>query len=212
MQQTQRGFFFPLLVLVVALLAVGGGIYYSSQRQLALPPAPVTSNESAVGVDSFTTAPATSTATSTPSATSSVVAAPAGTGNLRSLFALNQNLKCTYTSTVGAASSGTVYLAGDMLRGDFSLKGAAVSEAHLLRRGDDVYVWTGNQGAKMPVSNILKESTGTNQTGVDLNQQVKYSCESWAKDDARFALPATVNFLDLAALMPSVPVGANLSR
>jgi hypothetical protein len=129
-------------------------------------------------------------------------------------LALNQNLKCNYTSTVGAASAGTIYLSGGMFRGDFSLQGAAVSEAHMIRKGDDVYVWTGNQGAKMPVGNILKDNASANasQTGVDLNQQVKYSCESWTKDDTRFTLPAGVNFLDLAALMQSAPAGATLSR
>jgi hypothetical protein len=218
-KSTQRGFILPLLVIVVAALAIGGGVYYSQQHPKAEAPEPVVSTDANVDTStSFTTPPAsstdvaTSTATSTPSVSTNanVSVAAQTSGTLGSLFALNKNVKCTFTSTGTGASSGTVYMAGTMMRGDFMLKGQTAGDAHMIRNGDQVYVWSGAQGAKMAMS-ALSGSQGKSQSGLDLNQQVSYQCENWVKEDSRFVAPTTVNFVDIAAMINS-QAGLSLPR
>lgn len=212
-KSTQRGFILPLLVIVVAALAIGGGVYYSQQHPQAEAPEPVVGTDANIDTStSFTTTPAPSTdmATTTATSTASVSANAQANGTLGSLFALNKNLKCTFSSTGAGASSGTVYMAGTMMRGDFVLKGQATGEAHMIRNGDQVYVWSGAQGAKMNMS-ALSGGQAKAQSGLDLNQQVTYQCEDWTKEDSRFAVPTTVNFFDIAAMVNG-QAGVSLPR
>ncbi|MEK7650314.1 MAG: hypothetical protein AAB364_00335 [Patescibacteria group bacterium] len=196
-EQTQRGFIFPLVIVIVAALAIGGGVYYSKQKQNANP----ASTETATTETTTTTE--TSTATSNTSDGTNV--SNNGTnGTLRQLLALSGDWTCTVENkTPGAESTGTVYLSGQMMRGDFMLQNQATSEAHMIKTGNDMYVWNGAQGAKMSMD--MTTQAGNTQTksnnSVDLDQKVDYQCQSWTKDESKFAVPSGVSFIDLAAML-----------
>lgn len=210
-KSNKGGFILPLVVVVIAALAIGGGVYYSQQNPPAAEPVVDTTVNADTSSSFTTTAPdamATTTATSTASTTVSAESSTSGT--LGSLFAIAGNLKCTFSSTGAGASAGTVYLAGDMVRGDFTLQGQATGEAHLLRKGSEVYVWSGAQGAKMTTSALTGNET-KQKAGLDLEQTVSYRCDPWTKEDSRFVAPTTVNFIDVAAMM-SAQTGINTNR
>jgi hypothetical protein len=64
-----------------------------------------------------------------------------------------------------------------------------------------MFVWSGNQGAKMDMK-MLDQNADANQKGsVDLNQDVDYTCKDWTKDASKFVVPTTVTFVDIAAMM-----------
>lgn len=201
MQQTQRGFIFPLVVVIVAALAIGGGVYYSKQKAAA-PASPEVTTETTATTETETNTTAT---TETGAENNQTVTAGASTsGTLRGLLALGGSWTCTVENkNPGAESTGTVYLSGQMMRGDFMLKNQATSEAHMIKTGNDMYVWNGAQGAKMSLDMTTPAGNTQAKTsnGVDLDQKVDYQCQSWTKDESKFAVPSGVNFIDLAAML-----------
>ena len=51
----------------------------------------------------------------------------------------------------------------------------------------------------------MTTQAGNTQTksnnSVDLDQKVDYQCQSWTKDESKFAVPSGVSFIDLAAML-----------
>lgn len=214
---SQKGFI-PLLVIiaVAAVAAIGGGVYYSHKKA-----------EIAAHMSATTTADADLGARGSVNANvnANVKAGLAGKamGSLRSLFGMGGSNKCTITNTLpnGGTSSGTVYVSGSMMRGDFTttVNGAA-TESHMIRNQDDVYVWTGSQGAKMNISSMTSAAgavpagapgavsgsasgkmMASTQSPIGLDQDVSYDCQPWTPSDAEFKVPTSVSFIDVAAMM-----------
>lgn len=128
---------------------------------------------------------------------------------LRELFNLSRDAVCNFSgSEAGVQSSGTVYISSNMMRGDFVMKATSTGtiNTHMVRKGNEVYVWTGAQGAKMEMGDLLVKSTTTTQSNasLDLDKKVDYKCESWSKDESKFALPTNIKFTDLSAMMKAV--------
>ncbi len=188
-QKTRQGGFIPLLIIVIiAALAIGGGVYYVKHKQLKM--------AEQANIDASTTAQVDGnmTASSTVSVKNSI--------SLRSLLSLAGNKKCTVMSP---NSSGTVYFSNGSMRGDFTSKVNASSsvESHIIKSGDTAYVWSGSQGAKMNVSVLMqgKAVQGQSKTQIDLDQNVEYQCQDWTPDNSEFAIPGTIKFMDISAMM-----------
>ena len=130
-----------------------------------------------------------------------------GSGTLRGLISLGKDVTCTFSHMDAKnESSGTVYISGNQMRGDFMTKTSAggTVDSHMIKNGDSVNVWSGNQGAKMVASSMTStagESTQQSQGSVDLDQKVDYKCSDWKKDQSKFVLPTFVNFIDIDAMM-----------
>lgn len=190
---SNRGVGVLAVVLVLAVLAViGAGVYNARQ------------NESEDTEDSEFEGDMAAT-----------TSAQMSGSRLRDLFNLGRDAVCTFSgSESGVESFGTVYVSGNMMRGDFTMKATSTGtvNTHMVRKSDEVYVWTGAQGAKMDIGDLLVKSTTTAQSNasLDLDRRLDYKCESWGKDESKFALPSNVKFTDLSAMMKGV-IKANVN-
>lgn len=132
----------------------------------------------------------------------------ASSGTLASLMSMG-SVKCDVTNTqAGAQSSGTVYVGGGKMRGDFtSQTSAGAVTSHMISDGTNVYVWSSAmpQGIKMTVAATAKPG---NAQATMYNQNVSYTCSPWSVDASQFILPAGVTFSDMTSMMQG-STGAN---
>lgn len=192
MSQRNRGFGVIAFVIAIAVVAaIGGGSYYKMKK----PSAKVSSTAST------TTFGANATTSVKAETKTTVSVGTLTTGSIRSLLEANKDLECTVeysTSTPKGmlTTSGTVYVSGNMMRGDFTMTGtgATVNDAHLIRVGDELQVWSGKQGAKLTLSGF---STSASSNGeVSLDQSVNYKCVNWSKDASKFTAPSGITIYD----------------
>jgi hypothetical protein len=140
--------------------------------------------------------------------------------SIRALLAKGGNTVCTVSGATSEGTvSGTVYLSGGKMRGDFksTMSGSAGTDSHMITTASDAYVWTGSQGAKMSLADLESNAnagasaSSESKTNVSLDQKVDYDCKSWSPDNSKFAPPASVNFVDLKAMMQgAIPGGVKL--
>jgi hypothetical protein len=128
--------------------------------------------------------------------------------SINELLAQNQNLMCTFSDTddQGNASSGTVYLAGGRMSGDFSLRapGEDAINSHVINDGQNQYAWQEgeNEGVKISLEQIAanqpSQDTQNEETSSNVNQDEDYNfeCQEWNVDESRFSPPGNVNFID----------------
>ena len=182
--------FGPLMILLViaVIIVLGGGVYYASHHGSSY------QEEATVNTDA------------------NVVAGTSSSGSLRDLLSFGKNVMCTIDeSTATSSVSGTVYISGTMMSGDFTtrMQTAGTVESHMIRNGDTVYAWTGSQGAKMTMTNMMSASAKSNNN-VNLDQKVNYKCSDWSVDNGKFTPPTSVHFTDISAMMnSSVNTGAS---
>jgi hypothetical protein len=145
-----------------------------------------------------------------------VTAATSGQGSFKDLLALGKSLKCdsSFTSN-GNTSTGTTYIAGGNMRGDFSsqIEGRTM-QTHMIIKDQTSYTWVEGSGTAMGFKMALNSSSTPNSISktprsADINQQINYNCQSWSEDSAQFDLPAGVTFQDQSQMMvsPKLPVG-----
>ena len=176
----QKSGFISILVVIIAVLVIGGGTFYAVKKN---------QNKAPVEVQSNTTVTEN------------------GEGSLRGLLALNKNLVCTYSRVDNSiTNSGTIYITGNMMRGDFTTQtgASAAIESHMIRSGDDMYVWSGANGSKMNMSAMLDAkatTTASKSNGIDVDQKLNYKCVDWNKDESKFIVPASIKFMDLSSMM-----------
>lgn len=101
-------------------------------------------------------------------------------------------------------NSGTVYMNGSNLRGDFSTiaEGRPIDTSFIFRDGYS-YTWSSalsTMGFKMKVPanaemNGAIDASGT--YGWSANQIGDYNCEPWTVDQSKFALPAGMTFTEI---------------
>ncbi len=121
-------------------------------------------------------------------------------GSLADLMGRGGNWKCEFSHSVnGISSSGTVYVAGASIRGDFSSSVPQLAtpvDSHMIQDGGYVYVWSSMmQGRGFKTKSAQGDaSSGSAQGGIDVNQMLDYTCAPWAKDASKFALPVGVEF------------------
>lgn len=125
-------------------------------------------------------------------------------GSMKDLIARGGEYKCSFThSTDAGDSSGTVYISGMKMRGDFVsviTAGEASMESHMISDGEFTYVWSPAMpmGMKMKITEEMTPS-GTTVQAVPVDQELDYSCEKWNVVESQFSLPAGVNFTELKA-------------
>ncbi len=122
-------------------------------------------------------------------------------GSMKDLVAKNQSVKCTFNhSTDIDSSSGTVYVSGGKIRGDFDINAKQATgtfEAHMITDGEYSYVWSSliAQGFKMPIAKASAQTASQPTSGVDYNQKLDYVCVPWTVDSSLFVSPANVSFI-----------------
>ena len=124
-------------------------------------------------------------------------------GSLADLAMRGGSHKCTFMhSTDVSDSSGTLFISGKKMRGDFKthekVNGTDI-ESHMLSDGSFAYVWSPAMPSGMKMQTELTAATpgSTTSANFDYSQKLDYQCEAWTADEATFALPANVTFMEL---------------
>ncbi len=134
-----------------------------------------------------------------------------GQGSFKDLMASGKPQKCETSYVSGnITSTGTTYVAGDKMRGDFSSEvEGKTTESHMIIRDQTVYTWIEVMGTTMAFKTSLNTSNAsTTQTrSVDINQRVDYNCEDWTVDESMFVLPTGVTFQETSAITPNGAAG-----
>ncbi len=173
------------LIVIVVLLLLGGGAY--------------------VMMNKSKTAPAAMVPATTPSGNTETASQVKGT--LKSLITSAVPQTCSFTNDQGA--SGSVFVSGGKMRGDFSsTSNGKTFSGHMIIDNGYSYLWSDamQRGMKMAL-NAVETTTAPAQGGMDVNQQVSYSCKPWIPDASKFALPANVTFTTFTMPNAAAPSG-----
>ena len=112
---------------------------------------------------------------------------------LKGLLGMGKDQKCdiSYSNDRGK-TSGTVYVAGKKMRGDFTVVDAnnKQMDSHMITDETYIYSWLSSspQGVKTKVEAAI------------IDQQVQYKCASWGVDSSKFTPPSNVQFRDLSTI------------
>lgn len=125
-------------------------------------------------------------------------------GNILEILKSGQTQECTFSSgEENASTSGVVYLSNQEFRVDFTvIQANDKSDISMIRKGDDNYIWgsgfPNNAGLKMTLSiDKLAEDEQTKDY-FNTDQQVDYSCKSWAVDSFKFNPPSNIKFTNFS--------------
>lgn len=128
-----------------------------------------------------------------------------GNKSINDLLAGDQNIQCTYgyTDDQGYASNGNVFIAGEKMRGSFSIQTTkGTQNSNVLRDDTYQYVWqdSSNEGFKTKITSLESEDNKKNQTDkqqpVDQDKKYKFDCSEWNPDDTIFKAPGNIKFTD----------------
>lgn len=173
-----------IVVVVLAVLLLGGGAFVMSQRSK----------------------PETTSTTQNNNETTSTTPSNAAK-SLVDLFSLGTSQQCSFSD--GSTSSGSVYVANQKMRGDFTYTVAqGTTNAHMIIDNGTSYIWTDGQttGLKMKfdASTAAADFDSTvKDNSVDVNKKYDYDCSNWSLDQSKFTLPSSVQFTDLSGMFPS---------
>jgi len=127
--------------------------------------------------------------------------------SLLDLIKIGQNVRCTFKSEVtNGSTEGTVYVSGQNIRGDFSIKTTSdgkTTQTSMIKTGDTSYVWGAGlpTGIKMTVSLETLAANKQASQYVDPNQKVDYNCVPWNVDSSLFTPPSNIKFTDMTSLL-----------
>ena len=172
-----------IIIAIVAVAVVGGGVYYATnknddQQQSESSQSSESNNEEL--------------------------------NSINGLLAQNKNVTCTFSSAddSGSQTSGTVYVAGDRMRGNFSYQasGKAEQQSNILRNSEYQYFWQegSDTGFKTKVDDSKESGDDSNKTdsqsqSVDQDAKYEFDCSEWAVDESKFSVPGSVKFTDYSA-------------
>lgn len=176
-----------IIGVVVLVILLGGGFMMMNRSQTTFP----------TGTESATSE--TTTETNGPQMPKM---------SLKSLMQGSTTQTCTFSDAT-AKSSGTVYVGGGKMRGDFSSEvNSKPSVSHVMSDGTTMYMWTDSTKSGFKVSLSAMEKLTDNaqlqqqmQQAMDVNKQVDYSCSPWSVDASVFTAPTTVAFQDYSKMM-----------
>lgn len=145
-----------------------------------------------------------------------------GSGTFRNLLGLGKNVMCTirYTpANFDGTFNGTVYVSGDKLRADMTTTGTETGELKTSIISDTVtnYIWGTSEQGSMAIKSTVIVDTGnktvTNPNQFNLDENVDYDCRNWTVDSSKFVPPQDIQFMDMSAMMNTVPkVGTDLKN
>ena len=125
------------------------------------------------------------------------------TGSIGALIALGAPATCTFSYTYqGATVDGTVYVAQEKMRGDFTMSQQGQSfDVSVIRDGSTHYTWGATPFGAFATKVDLDNATPAEKekSGVDFDEDLDYTCAPWRVDASMFALPSDVNFDDINA-------------
>ncbi len=100
-------------------------------------------------------------------------------------------------------NSGTVYISGGMMRGEFSTiaEGKPI-DTSFIYKGNIMYTWSSAMGAmgfKMEANPMAstEEASASGTYSWNTSEVGDYNCVAWEADSSRFELPAGITFRDL---------------
>ena len=109
--------------------------------------------------------------------------------------------ECKVSHEVSVAeSTGTVFVSGSKIRGDFSSKIPQVNmtvNSTMVSDGTFIYTWTdiAKTGFKAKIVESNKPAND-DSVGNEYMQNLEYSCNPWTPDESKFVVPADINFID----------------
>lgn len=131
-------------------------------------------------------------------------------GKIADLINAGKSLECNFSSDInGYKSSGTVYVSGQKVRGDFKSEAEGkMMDSHMIQDGETIYTWTTDPKQGMMVK-ISKEDVEKYQDGpaggsnksFNIDQSYDYDCKAWGANPSKFEKPADIQFIDLSAQM-----------
>lgn len=134
-------------------------------------------------------------------------------GTVEDLLSSGRTLTCTFSSEDEAGeTSGTVYVAGERVRGTFEVAtntGEAFT-SEMIRDGDYAYIWSSEQtqGTKMKLEEYEGDAmeadvdTPSSDQPFDFdNEAVDYQCRPWVANNSMFTPPSDIEFVDLSMQM-----------
>ncbi len=122
--------------------------------------------------------------------------------SMKELVASGISQKCDF-SEPQSNTSGTIYIAGGKVRGDFtSQTQAGTVTGHMISDGTTVNTWMDGMSQGFKSSFAMTEGTGTDtQKGLDPDKKTDYKCSPWSADETKFQLPGGITFTDMSAMM-----------
>lgn len=104
-------------------------------------------------------------------------------------------------------NSGTVYIDGEKLRGEFSTiaEGKTMDTSFVMKDGYS-YTWSSASpamGFKMKINTDAKANSNASTSGTyswSAEQIGDYNCEAWTVDQSKFSLPSNVTFRDMSSM------------
>ena len=125
-------------------------------------------------------------------------------GSVNELIARGGDYECTFShSTDAAYSTGTVFVSGKKMRGDFNsttkLAANIKMESHMISDGEFLYNWSSAMptGFKMAIAESSNATSTAGSQALDYNQKLDYDCKAWTADASKFVIPAEIKFTTL---------------
>ncbi len=130
-------------------------------------------------------------------------------GSVSDLYKLGKDITCTFERSDDAGTmSGTVYVTGEKMRGDFQITqaGGESFDSHTISDGEWIYTWGATQlgyvGTKIKITETEDvEQTGEASETPNLDEEFDYKCNSWNVDNSLLVPPSDIEFQDLSATM-----------
>lgn len=133
-----------------------------------------------------------------------------GVGTFKDFVARGGNWSCTVSvNNPEAPTTGTVYLSGEQMRGDFvstpvALGGQQIA-SYMIRTDGMFYTWTNLTAQGVKVAAQTTEGASPADQVINMSAEVQYDCQPWVADATKFAIPAEITFMDVQAQMQSQP-------
>lgn len=141
-----------------------------------------------------------------------------GTGTFADLLALGENITCTFMfedPEVRNTTEGTVYIAGERVRGDFTAEqDGGMYDFHTIHTDATGYMWgsgpEGNMAYLFPLSKADDQTTTSETYESDpfqSDEQMTYECDRWSVDEGMLTPPSDVTFQDFSAMFMQFDAG-----
>lgn len=174
-------------IIVMVVLALGAGAWYFTQKDETITPNTATTQPANQEQQTETSSPKT----------------------INGLMSAGANKKCTLSTTDGNAQvSGTIYIAGaKKMHGEYTTTSEGKNTvSNMIITKDVQYFWSpdSKQGVKINLSeatvNNQQQTSQQNPGGIDTDKEYDFSCSDWTVDEAKFVVPADVNFMDFSGI------------
>lgn len=133
---------------------------------------------------------------------------------INGFLAAGKNQKCTFSSSAGEAqTSGTMYFAGERMRGEYkSVSDGQTTNGQMIITDGLQYFWepSSKRGVKLTISQQDAEESAGNtssgsQGGLETDAEYDFNCDDWTVDQSRFTPPSDIEFMDISGIQSQIP-------